>query len=222
VDDSNPSVSVPPALARIPFVFVRHGQTHWNVEGRMQGHSNRPRTRLTAEGIAQATAAGHILKAAGSTFLVSSGSARAQQTAAIIQHVTGAALRGVEGDLIERGFGKYESLDRDELLAALRRDNPGEHIPDLDHFEQHFHRLLPSCAESNQALLARVIPALNHWNRRAARLGRQAAFVSHGAVYRVLGEHLVGGRVTSRNGVPFLFNPGPGGAWTITEMESRA
>ncbi|MGH6997837.1 MAG: phosphoglycerate mutase family protein, partial [Phenylobacterium sp.] len=39
--------------------LVRHGQTHFNAEGRMQGHLDSP---LTALGRAQASAIGRLLR----------------------------------------------------------------------------------------------------------------------------------------------------------------
>ena len=35
------------------FIVVRHGETQWNVESRIQGHQDSP---LTADGVAQAEA----------------------------------------------------------------------------------------------------------------------------------------------------------------------
>ena len=66
--------------------FLRHGQTEWNLAGRIQGRLDSP---LTASGIAQAqhqaeliqTIAGHV--AAGSGGIYVSPLGRARQTAAI-------------------------------------------------------------------------------------------------------------------------------------------
>ena len=43
------------ALARVPFWFLRHGETDWNRQGRFQGRTDVP---LNDDGVAQAERAG--------------------------------------------------------------------------------------------------------------------------------------------------------------------
>ena len=63
-----------PRDERILFVF-RHGETDWNREGRLQGHTD---TRLNATGLAQAEALAESLRAHRPDAVVSSDLARAQ------------------------------------------------------------------------------------------------------------------------------------------------
>ncbi|MFB0834483.1 histidine phosphatase family protein [Arthrobacter halodurans] len=118
--------------------LVRHGETDWNAEGRLQGQTDIP---LNAVGRGQARAAGHELSGpAGSgaggparwDVLVSSPLARAAQTASHIGGVLGLAARRPVADLMERHYGDGEGrvvvglprhdLDRLLLTAEPERD----------------------------------------------------------------------------------------------------
>lgn len=78
-------------------LLVRHGETHWNRQKRIQGHGDSP---LTLKGIAQAQAYGRTIKdligdGAGWR-LVSSPLPRCVQTAAILSEVAGLDFAGIE------------------------------------------------------------------------------------------------------------------------------
>ncbi len=95
-------------------VLVRHGESVWNVERRVQGHTCRG---LTDAGLAQAERTAELLGSwLGEARVVTSDLGRCQATAAPI----GAALGGdvsVDAVLRERNFGRWEGLDRDGLEA---------------------------------------------------------------------------------------------------------
>lgn len=97
--------------------LVRHGQTHFNAEGRMQGHLDSP---LTALGRAQASAIGRLLQdligKADGWRLVSSPLGRAQDTAAIISQALGLPVE-TDRRVIEVSFGQWDGRLRDELAA---------------------------------------------------------------------------------------------------------
>ncbi len=94
-------------------ILIRHGQTEWNREGRIQGHLD---SALTAEGIAQAEACAQRL--AGEQFhaLYASDLLRVQHTAAILNGPLKLAVRSRE-DLRERCFGIGEGLTYAEMDA---------------------------------------------------------------------------------------------------------
>jgi probable phosphoglycerate mutase len=97
--------------------LVRHGQTHFNAERRMQGHLDSP---LTALGRDQAAAIGRLLrdligKPVGWR-LVSSPLGRAQATAAIIGQTLGLPIE-TDRRVIEVSFGQWDGRLRDELAA---------------------------------------------------------------------------------------------------------
>lgn len=105
-----------------PELFIlRHGETEWNAEGRMQGGLDSP---LTARGRAQARAQGAALLAAGVTgtthALWSSPQGRARDTAFILrvalaaEHMSPPRLR-TDARLREIGQGGWEGRTRPEI-----------------------------------------------------------------------------------------------------------
>ena len=94
------------------FVVVRHGETRWNLEQRIQGQGDSP---LTESGRAQAEAiARRIAAAPAFDVLVASDLGRAHDTARPIARATGLAIR-LDPRLRERHFGIGEGLTYDEV-----------------------------------------------------------------------------------------------------------
>lgn len=87
--------------------LVRHGETQWNAERRLQGQSNSP---LTEQGQQQAKRVGERVAAYGITHIISSDLGRAKQTAEIIAEFTGCPV-STDPRLRElnMGFWKPES-----------------------------------------------------------------------------------------------------------------
>ncbi|MCW4384873.1 histidine phosphatase family protein [Salinibacterium sp. SYSU T00001] len=92
--------------------FIRHGQTDWNAEGRMQGGSDIP---LNDVGREQAREAASVLVDGGWDVIVSSPLSRARETAAIIADGIELELGRSYEQLIERNYGEGEGLTRDEI-----------------------------------------------------------------------------------------------------------
>ena len=98
--------------------LLRHGETEWNRQRRLQGHRDSP---LTARGLAQAAAMGATLRlllgGAGDFRMVSSPLGRARQTARRVAEALGRDPDGIAEDprLMEHGFGVWEG----ELEADL-------------------------------------------------------------------------------------------------------
>ena len=105
--------------------LLRHGETLWNVAGRLQGQSDSP---LTWRGIQQARALGESLlrqdRVDGATALISSPQGRAWQTAAIVAEVLGGNPRAIAFDdrLKELDFGAWTGLTFEEVAAAHPED----------------------------------------------------------------------------------------------------
>ena len=99
--------------------LIRHGQTEWNREARLQGRKDSP---LTGEGIAQARRMGEVLQKAaaeaGPWIVMSSPLGRAYDTARIVCETAGLTVPIATDDrLAELSVGPFEGMTRDEILA---------------------------------------------------------------------------------------------------------
>jgi probable phosphoglycerate mutase len=94
-------------------LLLRHGRTAWNAERRFQGQADPP---LDDVGRSQAYEVAPLIAALRPDLLVSSDSARALQTAAVVGELTGLAVRP-EPRLRERGLGHWEGLTREEVAV---------------------------------------------------------------------------------------------------------
>jgi probable phosphoglycerate mutase len=101
-------------------VLVRHGESAWNAERRLQGQAEAP---LSDAGRALARALAAALDALGDVGLVSSDLERARDTAAL----AGRAAPELDPRWRERALGEWTGLLEDELpdghLRAFRQDD---------------------------------------------------------------------------------------------------
>ncbi len=141
--------------------LVRHGETDWNAQRRIQGSTDVP---LNATGKGQAEATARLLEARPLDGVVSSPLSRARETARIIAARVGLPEPEVLAALSERDYGAAEGLDWDEVE---RRYPEGARVPGR---------------ESREAVAARVVPALLHLAEQNA--GGALVVVSHGGAIR--------------------------------------
>src|SRR5579872_7049036 len=93
--------------------IVRHGETQWNVERRVQGQIDTP---LTEHGKEQAKALGNLFKTIHFDAVFSSDLLRAQRTAELITLEKKLAV--VTSELLrERSFGSFEGKYLEEIRA---------------------------------------------------------------------------------------------------------
>ncbi|MCB1501182.1 MAG: histidine phosphatase family protein [Bauldia sp.] len=163
-----------------PIVFLRHGETAWNAEGRLQGQRDIP---LNDRGRAQARRNGEAIFAArpeiaGYDF-VASPLSRARETmeiARLAMRLDPSAYR-LEERVQELTFGEWEGFTTGALRVAL---------PDLlQARERDKWTFVPPGGESYAHLLERVLAWLN-------TVEKPTFLVSHGGVGRVLRAHLLG------------------------------
>jgi len=164
---------------RPPLYFVRHGETEWNRDRRIQGRIDIP---LNAAGRAQAAAVARRLKelvdAPASVDFYASPLARTRETMAPILSGFGVPETRAHYDerLVERGFGAFDGQTWRELFAAGI---------DPDQDPAAFHDWRPDGGES----LADVAVRVGAW---LATVRRPAIVVSHGGVSRVLRGLMLG------------------------------
>ena len=94
---------------------TRHGQTEWNIEGRMQGHLDSPLTQL---GVRQATRLGEALSHINFDVIYASPSARAIHTAELICGNKEVAIR-LDERLREIRVGSWEGKLKSEIAETF-------------------------------------------------------------------------------------------------------
>ncbi|WP_080846348.1 histidine phosphatase family protein [Cytobacillus gottheilii] len=141
--------------------MVRHGQTDWNAEGKLQGSTDIP---LNSNGIKQAELCAAYLKQEEWDIIISSPLSRAKRTAEIIQNQVEVPLIVME-DFIERHFGKAEGM-----TPAERK----EHFPDQQYTNM----------ETVEELTTRLQHGLMKINRKYSN--QKVLLVAHGAVIHAI------------------------------------
>lgn len=187
-----------------PFYVLRHGQTDWNVEMRLQGATDIP---LNDTGRLQAREAATRFMGIGIDHILTSPLSRASETASIVGDLLG-LKPAIEPRLIERNFGHFEGLDIEAVKAE--RALMGAHIhpePDLD--GRHY----PIDSEPLSAVNTRIIECLNTYVSNT----QTCLFVTHGIPFRVISRLIVGEMYSSPNACPVGFLPGAHG-WDIVPL----
>jgi probable phosphoglycerate mutase len=113
-------------------LLVRHGETDWNLERRVQGHSDQP---LNATGRAQAQALADELADEPIDAVYSSDLARAHETARLVAATHGLPVV-VLPELREKDFGTWEGLTDDEVRVRFPDASPGGRWGDGETYEQ--------------------------------------------------------------------------------------
>lgn len=112
----------------LKLLITRHGQTDWNVAGKIQGRTD---IELNKTGIEQAEETRDKLLNKKIDIIISSPLKRAKKTAEIIASGKEIPIFYDE-DIRERGFGKYEGLklSHDEVDAIKRSGEAGVETDD--------------------------------------------------------------------------------------------
>jgi probable phosphoglycerate mutase len=159
---------------RHTLVFIRHGETDWNVEHRLQGQQDIP---LNDRGRAQARRNGEALRAAvpgvADFEFVTSPLVRARETMEILRRAMGLPVEGyrIDHGLKEITFGEWEGFtlaelsETDEAAVIAREGDKWGYQPPR--------------GESYAMLSERV-------RRWLGSVDRNTVAVSHGAVGRVV------------------------------------
>ncbi|MDJ0396320.1 histidine phosphatase family protein [Rhodococcus sp. G-MC3] len=171
--------------------LVRHGETDWNLHGRLQGSSDIP---LNATGRAQAREAVYELEDHPWDLLVSSPLSRASETADIIGSHLSITRTATYPDLAERHFGDAEGFT------------------DYDAYSRWPHGMYPGL-EARREMIIRGVRAIDAI--AVAHPDSSVIAVAHGGIIRGIFDALRG--VPS----PRILNAGvstlvhDGTAWTV-------
>ena len=170
------------AKSRLVVFYIRHGETDWNVTGRLQGRHDVP---LNARGRAQAMHCGEILQEllardgrnVAELDFISSPLGRACTTMELARAPLGLPADGyrIEPQLAEIAFGEWEGF----TIAQLHSRDP-QRIAAREHDKWHF---VPPGGESYEAVSARM----REWYEA---LVRDTVAVAHGGTARGLLAYL--------------------------------
>jgi probable phosphoglycerate mutase len=167
-----------PAKPRPIIYYIRHGQTDWNVSGRLQGRRDVP---LNSCGRAQAAHCGELLRDLlardnrdpAELDYVSSPLGRARVTMELARAAFGLPVDGygIEQRLAEISFGEWEGF----TIRQLHARDP-QRIAQREHDKWHF---LPPGGESYEAMSVRI----RNWYEG---LTRDTVVTAHGGTARGL------------------------------------
>lgn len=159
-------------------LFIRHGQTTWNVEHRLPGQL--PGVELNDTGRQQAARLADALTVLPISAIISSPLERARETAEILAQPRNLAVQ-LEPDLTDTNVGHWAGQIFDELSKndpawkAFVRD-PTVGPEDVETFTQ---------------VQERAVAAVHRWLERDS-IGNYLAFVAHADVIKLLLAHYTG------------------------------
>ena len=155
-------------------ILVRHGETEYNAQGRLQGYSSVP---LSTRGRQQAMLVGPRVQPLRPTVLYSSDIRRAHETAVILSEHVGLPVQPCPG-LREWNIGNWIDRMAEEFYAHLAAigAHPATHVPEG--------------GESQEQTQARMVAQMQGWadqHAEATILG-----VSHGTAIDLFVRHILG------------------------------
>jgi len=152
--------------------LVRHGETDWNVAGRLQGRTDIP---LNKNGIWQSQQCGEFLQAFEWDIIVSSPLKRAKQTAEIMNEKVNRLLVEMD-EFVERGFGDAEGMTKLECTEKF----PDKIYPNQEETEDFYNRVMSGVEKINERFK-----------------GKKVVLVAHGAVINAILTNLSNGEIGS-------------------------
>ncbi|MBO5110943.1 MAG: histidine phosphatase family protein [Clostridia bacterium] len=153
--------------------LVRHGETDWNLAGRMQGRDNIPMNETgRAQGRACAEAFAEAKSACGACWdkVYASTLDRAVETGTFISRALGLADPEKTEALLERDFGKYSGYSYYDYAVAT-------HAPDVFDWSQ---------LESTEAIRGRIYDFARRLHETAP--GTRVIGITHGGVIKTLAK----------------------------------
>jgi broad specificity phosphatase PhoE len=187
-------VALGETLQRVPFWFLRHGETDWNAQGLSQGNVDIP---LNPTGLAQARSAAGRLRNRGIATIVSSPLSRARVTAEIAGEALSLPAQ-TDDDLREVRFGVQEGHPMSDWFPHWVAGN-----------------FTPEGAETFAELRRRAVIAVN----RATALPPVVLIVAHGALFRALRTAMgIEPLIRTPNAVPIWCEP-PGDGETAWKLD---
>jgi broad specificity phosphatase PhoE len=138
--------------------LVRHGETDWNAQRRMQGRTDIP---LNARGRQQAALVAQRLEGSQWDGIVSSPLVRVMDVSRAIARSIGFPEREIiqRPDLVERGFGEAEGMTLAERTERFGIDGP---IPGIEPYEELDARVMHALREIEAQFRSRRVLVVAH------------------------------------------------------------
>lgn len=152
--------------------LIRHGETDWNKEGRVQGQTDIP---LNETGISQAKQCGKILQQSTWDMIITSPLQRAKQSATIINETLQLPMIEME-EFKERNYGDVEGMTVEERNKLY----PNRNYPNQ---------------ETQLELTDRVMKGIHKINE--TYYNKKILLVAHGGVINAILSHLSDGEIGS-------------------------
>lgn len=170
-------------IAKIPFYFVRHGETDWNLQRKIMGQTD---IDLNEKGVNQAYNAAYELVNVEVSKVFSSPLKRAYRTGQLIAEVCQIEQEVID-DFKERKWGVAEGLNNGGTISFLSDIN------------------LPEGAEKYQDFENRIFQGVK---KMLLSQDSYPVMVAHGGVFKVLAKILCGvSEIACDNGQIFFFTP---------------
>ncbi len=180
-------------LQRVPFWYLRHGETDWNAQGLSQGNVDIP---LNPTGLAQARSAAQRLRNRGIATIICSPLSRARVTAEIVAEALALPVQ-IDDGLREVRFGVQEGHPMSDWFPHWVAGN-----------------FTPEGAETFADLRRRAAAAIN----RAVVSPPVVLVVAHGALFRALRTAMgIEPLIRTPNAVPIWCEP-PGAGETAWKL----
>jgi probable phosphoglycerate mutase len=181
------------AMNSTKLYLVRHGQTEWNVESRIQGHLDSP---LTEYGVKQAVWVGEALREVDFDIIYAGSSGRTVRTAEIIREYSmNAAAPIMKNDNLRE---KYNGSWEGQLQEHLNEQYPKEH-----HAYWHApHLYRPASGESFYDVQNRAVAEIERII--AAHPGETLLIVTHTITLKLIMAHFEGRELEHIWNPPFL------------------
>lgn len=174
-------------------ILTRHGETLWNLEGRVQGAKDSP---LTERGIHQARVLGQRLKSEGISTIISSDLSRAIATAQEIRKILELPEVLISSELREISFGEWEG----QAWRELRQTDPERFVL----WDQGPHQVKIPGGESMSSVTERS------WNFLLSLPvkypGQTLCLVTHGMTLQLLIKKALGLSLEDWTNVPWQYN----------------
>lgn len=166
-------------MKKLRIFLTRHGETQWNAEWRIQGHTD---MELNENGLAQARALAARMEGTKISVIYSSDLARSSRTAAIVQEKLPGSRMILSPLLRERNWGAFEGKQWKEIEGQMPEE--------IRRLKKHPVDFKPGDGESRRDVLGRITEFMD--GVRAGHDDDTIMIVTHGGVSSLMIKYITG------------------------------